>query len=67
MLRAIGVVGTGDEADEDVADPRAEDSVSVAVTGQTVVEIATVLVVTDPTGQSVTVGAQLVMVYTDVA
>lgn len=63
----IDVVGTGDEADEDVADPKAEDSVSVAVTGQTVVEIATVLVVTDPTGQSVTVGAQLVMVYTEVA
>lgn len=61
----IGTVGTGEEADE-VAEPKAEDSasvaVAVAVTGQTVVEIATVLVVTDPTGQLVTVGAQLVIV-----
>jgi hypothetical protein len=47
----------------------AEVEVSVAVTGQTVVYKAIVSVVTLPilAGQSVTVGAQDVMVYTEVA
>lgn len=38
----------------------------VAVTGQMVVYRAIVLVTTDPTGQFVTVGAQLVIVWTEV-
>jgi len=39
-----------------------DTGVSVEVTGQTVVEISMVTVVTLPTGQSVTVGAQEVIV-----
>jgi hypothetical protein len=50
-IEIVGVV-TGDEVD--------------SVTGQTVVEIAIVFVVTWPTGQFVTVGGQLVIVSTEV-
>ena len=52
-------------------DPRGMDVAGVvagaevdSVTGQTVVDNAIVFVVTEPTGQFVTVGAQLVIVST---
>ena len=64
-LEPAGAVPSGTELESPMAAAMAEeDEVSVAVTGQTVVETAMteVTTVVDSAGQLVTVGAQLVMV-----